>query len=102
MMNRNPIQVLGVLPTKISTNAKFIQGTLQKRLALIPQRYKFEVMDSIIFEREDLAKCTEQTVEVDDIEIADPRSIVDFNSDSKSVIEFQKLASEILGKIGLS
>ncbi len=102
MMNRDPIKVLGILPTKISTNAKFIQGTLQKRLALIPQRYKFEVMDSIIFEREDLAKCTEQTVEVDDVEIADPRSIVDFNSDSKSVIEFQKLANEILEKIGLS
>jgi cellulose biosynthesis protein BcsQ len=102
MMNHPSIQVLGVLPTKISTNAKFIKGTLQKRIALIKQRYKFEVMDSIIFEREDIAKCTEQTLEVGELELADPRSIVDFKSNSKSANEFQELAEEIMQKIGLS
>ncbi len=99
MMNRTPIEVLGVLPTKISTNARFVQGTLQKRLALIPQRYQFEVMNSIIFERDDLAKCAELTLDVAGMEIADPRSIIDFNSKSKAVGEFQKLADEILEKI---
>ncbi|MDM8561209.1 AAA family ATPase [Candidatus Parabeggiatoa sp. HSG14] len=102
MMGRGPIEVLGVLPTKISTNARFIQGTLQKRLASVSQRYKFEVMNSIIFERDDLAKCTEQTVQIDDVEVSEPRSIVDFKSNSKSVGEFEKLAAEILEKIGLS
>jgi len=102
MTNRPPIQILGVLPTKISTNAKFIKGTLQKRMALIKQRYQFEVMDSIIFERDDLAKCTEQTLEVGELEVADPRSIHDFKSHSKSVNEFQELAQEIMQKIGLS
>lgn len=100
-MIRPPIQVLGVLPTKISTNARFIQGTLQKRIALIKQRYKFEVMDSIIFEREDIAKCTEQTLDVGDLEIADPKSVVDFKSNSKSANEFEALAKEIMKKIGL-
>ena len=102
MTNRPPIQILGVLPTKISTNAKFIKGTLQKRIALVKEHYKFDVMDTIIFERDDLAKCTEQTLEVGDLEIADPKSIHDFKSSSKSVTEFQKLAQEILQKIGLS
>ncbi|KHD08812.1 plasmid partitioning protein ParA [Candidatus Thiomargarita nelsonii] len=102
MTNRPPIQTLGVLPTKISTNAKFIKGTLQKRMALIKQHYQFEVMDSIIFEREDLAKCTEQTLEIGELEVADPRSIHDFKSHSKSVNEFQELAQEIMQKIGLS
>jgi cellulose biosynthesis protein BcsQ len=102
MTNRPPIEILGVLPTKISTNAKFVKGTLQKRIALIKQRYQFEVMDSIIFERDDLAKCTEQTLEVGELEVADPRSIHDFKSSSKSVNEFEELAQEIMQKIGLS
>ncbi len=99
MMGRDPIEVLGVLPTKVSTNSRFIQGTLQKRLALVSQRYKFNIMNSIIFERDDLAKCTEQVVEVGEMEIPDPRSIEDFNSKSKSVNEFKQLANEILEKI---
>jgi len=98
--HRSPVDILGVLPTKISTNARFIQGTLQKRLALISTRYNLKTMDSIIFEREDLAKCTEQTSIIDDIEEAEPRSIFDFKSTSKSAGEFQKLAQEILQKIG--
>jgi cellulose biosynthesis protein BcsQ len=98
--NRKPITVLGVLPTKISTNARFIQGTLQKRLAIIPERYEFEVMDSMIFERDDLAKCSEQTLQVSDIEEAAPRSIFDFKSKSKSADEFHQLAKEVWRKIG--
>ncbi len=99
---RQPINILGVLPTKISTNSRFIQGTLQKRLALIPERYKINVMDSIIFERDDLAKSLEQTLEIDEVEIATPKSIFDFKSNSKSVTEFKQLAQEISHKIGLS
>ncbi len=98
--HRSPVDILGVLPTKISTNARFIQGTLKKRLALISTRYNLKTMDSIIFEREDLAKCTEQTSIIDDIEEAEPRAIFDFKSTSKSAGEFQKLAQEILQKIG--
>lgn len=99
---RQPINILGVLPTKISTNPRFIQGTLQKRLALIPKRYNIKVMDSIIFERDDLAKSLEQTLEIGEVEVATPKSIFDFKSNSKSVTEFKKLAQEISHKIGLS
>jgi cellulose biosynthesis protein BcsQ len=101
LLNKSPIQILGVLPTKISTNSKFIQGTLQKRLALIPERYNLKLMDSIIFERDDLAKCTEQILLFGDTEVPMPQSIVDFKSSSKSNDEFQKLALEISKKIGL-
>ncbi|MDM8566034.1 AAA family ATPase [Candidatus Halobeggiatoa sp. HSG11] len=99
---RPAINTLGVLPTKISTNARFIKGTLQKRLAIISERYDLNTTDSIIFERDDLAKCTEQTVIIDDIEEAEPRAIFDFKSNSKSTDEFQKLAQEVLQKMGLS
>ncbi len=98
MLSREPIKILGVLPTKVSTNARFRKYTLPKRLA-VPKRYGFEVMNSIIFERDDLAKCTEQTVQVEEMEIPEPRSILDFNSQSESVNEFQKLATEVLEKI---
>jgi cellulose biosynthesis protein BcsQ len=101
MTNRAPIKILGVLPNKISTNVKFIKGTLQKRIALVKQRYKFEIMDSIIFEREDIPKSTEQTLEIAGVEVAAPRSVVE-KSNSKSANEFQKLAQEIMQKIGLS
>jgi cellulose biosynthesis protein BcsQ len=100
--SRQPINILGVLPTKIATNARFIEGTLQKRLALIPKRYKLKVMDSIIFERDDLAKCTEQTLQVGDTEEAAPRSILDFKSNSKAANEFKKLSREVLRKVGFS
>ena len=100
--NRLPVNILGVLPTKIATNARFIQGTLQKRLAKISKRYGFKVMDSIIFERDDLAKCTEQVIQVGDDEEAEPRSIIDFKPNSKAANEFQKLSQEVAHKIGLS
>lgn len=101
-LKRSPIDVLGVLPTKISTNARFIQGTLQKRIKLISERYQMKVMDSVIFERDDLAKCTEQVLDMGDIEIAEPRAIVDFKPSSRSVAEFEQLAQEVMQKIGLT
>lgn len=99
--NRSPIQILGVLPTKISPHAKFGQSTLQHRINRIEERYQIEVLrDCIIHERDDLAKCVEQTVEVGELEIADPRAIFDYSPHSKSVEEFEKLAQTILQKIG--
>ena len=98
---RLPIGILGVLPTKIATNPLFIKGTLQKRLATISERYHFKVMDTIIFERDDLAKCSEQTLLVGDTEESAPRSIFDFKENSKSVDEFHQLAQEIWRKIGV-
>jgi cellulose biosynthesis protein BcsQ len=100
-VNKPAIEVLGVLPSKISTNAKFIQATLPKRKAVIPKRYGFEVLDSVIHEREDLAKCAEHSYMIDDREIPDPKSIFDFRPDSTAAQEFDSLAAEILQKIGV-
>lgn len=95
------IEVLGVLPSKISTNARFIQSTLQRRKAVIPQRYGFEVLDSVIYEREDLAKCAEHSLPIGDQEIPDPKSVFDFKPDSQAAQEFDALATEVLQKIGM-
>ncbi len=101
LIGKSPIEVLGVLSSKISTNSKFVQSTLPKRKAVIPDRYGFKVLDAVIFEREDLAKCAERTQTVGDLEVPDPQSVLDFKPDSASSQEFEKLATEVLHKIGL-
>jgi len=102
-LSRSPIKILGVLPTKISPHAKFGQSTLQNRINTVEERYQIEVLrDCIIYERDDLAKCVEQTLEVGELEIADPRAVFDYNPKSKSVDEFEKLAQLISQRIGLT
>ncbi|MFM7447015.1 MAG: ParA family protein [Leptolyngbyaceae cyanobacterium] len=100
IIGRQPIELLGVLATKISTNYKFQQATLPRRMQAVMERYKFNVMESIIFEREDLAKCSEATRIIGDMEIPDPLSVLDFNPQSESAKEFNMLAQEVIRKIG--
>lgn len=101
-IRKPPIEIIGVLACKISTNAKFVQSTLKNRLEKIYSRYGINVMNAVIYEREDLAKCAERIQIVGDIEIADPISVLDFKPDSTSAHEFELLAIEVLEKIGLS
>jgi cellulose biosynthesis protein BcsQ len=100
-INKSPIEILGVLPCKISTHAKFVQYTLPKRIEVIPKRYNLNVMDAVIYEREDLAKSAEQIQTIGELEIPDPRAVSDFKPDSISAQEFELLAIEVLKKIGM-
>ncbi|NJM71904.1 MAG: AAA family ATPase [Scytonema sp. RU_4_4] len=100
-IRRPPIETLGVLACKISTNNQFVKHTLPKRIEVIPKRYGLNVMETVIYEREDLAKCAEKTQLVENMEIADPVSVIDFKPDSTSAQEFELLAKEILQKIGM-
>ncbi|WP_414562779.1 MULTISPECIES: AAA family ATPase [unclassified Anabaena] len=100
-VRKPPIEILGVLASKISTNHKFVQSTLRKRMEKIPERYDITMMDTVIYERDDLAKCAEKVLIVGDIEIPDPMSVLDFKPDSISAQEFELLAKEVLQKIGL-
>jgi len=100
LINLPPLQVIGVLPMKISTNPKSIGKTLQQRIATIQNRYQVEVLDQcVIYEREDLVKCVEQFITVGELDIADPRSIFDFKPHCKSAEEFNQLAKTVLQKI---
>ncbi|MEG4204645.1 AAA family ATPase [Microcoleus sp. Pol7_A1] len=99
-IGKKPLEVLGVLSCKISTNSKFVQYSLPKRREAIPKRYGFEIMDSVIYERDDLAKCAEQFQIVGNMEIADPISVLDFKPDCIASQEFEMLALEVLEKIG--
>ncbi|WP_293131315.1 AAA family ATPase [Microcoleus sp. bin38.metabat.b11b12b14.051] len=98
-IGKKPLEVLGVLPCKISPNPKFVQYSLPKRREAIPKRYGLEIMENAIYEREDLAKCAELFKIVGNIEIADPISVLDFKPDCLSSQEFEMLAEEVLAKI---
>ena len=100
-IRRSPLKLLGVLPCKISTNHKFVQSTLKKRIENIHLRYEIDVMDAVIYERDDLAKCAERMTTVGELEIADPVSVIDFKPNSLSAQEFDVLAIEVLNKIGI-
>ncbi|WP_055076385.1 AAA family ATPase [Pseudanabaena sp. 'Roaring Creek'] len=99
--NRNGIKVLGVLPSKILTNANYIKATLPKQEKVIAERYGFPVLETRIFQREDLSRAVDNFILEGDIQTPDPKSIFDFKPDSISAAEFEELANEVLNKIGM-
>ncbi len=96
------LEILGVLPCKISTNARFVQYSLPRQMDVIPQRYGFNLMDTVIYQRNELSACLEQYQYVGDMQIPDPRSVFDFKPDGDSAREFELLADEVLQKIGMA
>jgi cellulose biosynthesis protein BcsQ len=100
-VNRSVINVLGVLPSKILTTASYIKATLPKQEKVVVERYGFPVLETRIFQREDLSRAIDNFVMEGDHQIPDPKSIFDFKPDSMSAAEFEELANEVLQKIGL-
>ncbi|MGL4502638.1 MAG: AAA family ATPase, partial [Planktothrix sp.] len=101
MIGKRPLNILGVLPSKISPNPKFLQYTFPKQKAVIPGRYGISLMDTIIYERAILSQCTNHTSPLGE-EIPEPKSILEYSPDSLSSGEFQALALEVLTKIGIN
>jgi chromosome partitioning protein len=103
---RKPIEVLGVLPSKISTNARYVEYTFPKQREVIGKRYGMPLMDSVIYDRTALSESFNKTVVVGEIEYPDPKSIFKYADEVKSTAqtsarEFEVLADEILNKMGL-
>jgi chromosome partitioning protein len=105
MVGKQPIQILGVLPSKISTNTKFLEATFPKQRSTILNHYDLPLMSSIIFERVALSHCLNQTLTVGDMELPDPKSIFEHAEDNasarQSADEFESLAKEVLEKVGI-
>ncbi|WP_271252931.1 AAA family ATPase [Pseudanabaena sp. Chao 1811] len=100
-INKPAIEVLGVLPSKILTNANYIKSTLPKQEKVVEERYGFPVLETRIFQREDLSRAIDNFIFEGDRQIPDPKSIFDFKPDSISAAEFEELANEVLEKLGL-
>jgi chromosome partitioning protein len=98
-IGKKPLKSLGVLPSKIATTPRFVEYTLPKMEAIVRERYGFSLMKSRIFERRDVSAAIERTIEVGDLEIPNPSSILDYRPDSQGAEEFENLAIEVLGLI---
>jgi cellulose biosynthesis protein BcsQ len=95
-MGRKAIEILGVLASKVATHAKFVEHTLPKMEAIIEERYGFRLLRTRIYERRDVSLAIERMLEVGDLDIPNPQSVLDFKPDSASAQEFEDLAKEVL------
>lgn len=105
VIGKPPVTLMGVLPSKIATNPKYLEYTFPKQRRVILERYNLPLMETVIYERTALSECTNQTISIGDLEVPDPKSILDF-ADAKpsstpaqtAAGEFELLAMEVLKK----
>jgi chromosome partitioning protein len=97
------LTIMGVLPSKISPSHQFIKYVLEKHKSIIPERYGLPLMDSMIFERVALSHCINKTISVGNLDIPDPKSILDYADETSAAntaaAEFESLALEVLSRM---
>jgi cellulose biosynthesis protein BcsQ len=100
--NLVPCKLLGVLPSKIATNARFLKSTFSKQKAAIVDVHNMPLMNSIIYERIALSKSLNNIKEEGDYDIPAPQSIFEFAksdvSANSSASEFEALIQEVVTK----
>ncbi|MBD2594852.1 AAA family ATPase [Nostoc spongiaeforme FACHB-130] len=98
-----PINIIGVLASKISTNAKFLQYTFPKQRDVILERYNLPLLEAVIYDRTVLSECMNQTITVGELEYPDPKSVIKYaeikSNAEQSAMEFEILADEVLQKM---
>lgn len=105
VIGRNPLELLGVLPSKISTNAQFLKYTFPRQKSVVPERYDLPLMESIIFERTPLSNCLNHTRLENDMDVPAPQSIFKFRehhsnaSVRQAAQDFEALTLEVLEHI---
>ncbi len=99
-VGKEPLEILGILPSKVPSYAKFVQHTLPGRMERVHAQYRIKMMETCIFQREILAQCVDNHVETEEDIIPNPKSVFDFKLNSPSAKEFEALADEIMRKIG--
>lgn len=104
VINKDPLKVLGVLPSKISTIPAYLTNTFPVQREAVSKKYDFPVFDTVIHERIALSHCLNQTLDVKDLQIPDPKSIFDFAevnpaTATQSAEEFDKLTDEVLRRM---
>ena len=72
VMGKPAINLIGVLPSKISGNNKFLQYTFPKQRDVITQRYNLPLMESEIYDRTAISACMNQILNVAELEYPDP------------------------------
>lgn len=100
LIGKNNLEMLGILPSKISTNSRFFNYVFPKQKESLLNSHDVPIMNSIIFERTVLSQCTNQTITMGDLEIPDPKSVLEFAPNSPAAMEFVQLTEEVLEKLG--
>ena len=110
MIKEQPLKILGVLASKITTNHKAFAATYHKQKENITNNYHIPMLNNIIFDRVSLSHClsrVEQPMSHDSIPRPSPKSIFDYMSLSQSsekaaakvsANEFIDLAKEVVEK----
>ena len=105
-IGRAVLTVLGVLPSKISTNAKYLQHTFPRQKQVVTAKYGLPLMESVIYERMPLAASLSRSASEGDADIPEPKSIFDFYSTDNTVSSrqaaenFKELANEVISRTG--
>ena len=68
-IKKEPLNVLGVLPSKILTNSKYLEFVFPKQRSAVIERYDLPVLDTVIYERTALSSCINQTLTMGNLEI---------------------------------
>jgi cellulose biosynthesis protein BcsQ len=95
-MGMNALEILGVLPSKVNTSPKFVEHTLPDMESMVSAQYGFSLLKSKIFERRDTSAAVEQTIDLGNLEIPNPISVLDYKPNSQAAGEFEELAEEVL------
>ena len=101
----DPLIILGVLPSKISTNHQYLKYTFPKQKSVVTERHNLPLMESIIYERTPLSSSLNCSKEEGDVKIPDPKSIFEFcklkstPSAEQSAEDFESLSVEVMNKI---
>lgn len=105
VIGRDPLELLGVLPSKISTNAQFLKYTFPRQKSVVPERYDLPLMESIIFERAPLSNCLNHTRIEKGMDVPAPQSIFKYcehhstASVRQAAQDFEDLTLEVMKRI---
>jgi len=99
-IGKTTLNVMGILPSKISWNAPYIKNIFEKQKEAVFRSYGFSIMSSKITDRVILSNSLNQTIDMGELRIPDPKSIFAAGKNSESAQEFCALADEILQKMG--
>ena len=96
------LEIIGILPSKISTNAQYKKFVFPKHIEATSRRYNLPIISTIIHERVVLSNCINSVISMGELEIPSPESIFKSNSTTESAKEFRDLSNEVMKKIGVS
>lgn len=100
-LRKPPTQILGVLPSKIITNVRYLKHNFVRECDIVKQRYKMPLFDSVIYQRTALSACIDNSITVGDLWYPDPQSIFSYQKGDESANEFNLLCNEVIEKVGL-